>query len=148
MHLVGEHVDPGHWKGHGHGANERVGLVEGETAREGGRVAHAAGSICDYAIGVVLTTDADNPLTANQQALLDFVSQHQLFLNQSNWIRYSADQLKPPSTPGVGELWIDTQFESVAGQNTSGTVTVVGAHDFDIRMKVDGTSPAAAQTVG
>lgn len=99
-----------------------------------------ADKVHPYAIGVVLATDADNPLTAKQQALLDFVSKNQLFLNQSNWKRYSADQLKPPSTPGVGELWIDTQFEPVAGQNTSGTVTVVGARDFDIRMKVDGTS--------
>jgi DNA-binding beta-propeller fold protein YncE len=40
----------------------------------------------------------------------------------------------------VGEVWIDTQFESVSGQNTSGTVTVVGGSDFNIRMKVDGTS--------
>jgi len=99
-----------------------------------------ADKVHPYAIGVVVASDATHPLTAKQQALLDFVSQNQLFLNQDNWIRYRANQLKPPATPGVGEVWVDTQFESVPGQNTSGTVTVVRARDFDTRMKVDGTS--------
>jgi DNA-binding beta-propeller fold protein YncE len=37
-------------------------------------------------------------------------------------------------------VWVDTEFESVPGQNTSGTVTVVNAQNFGIRMKVNGTS--------
>jgi DNA-binding beta-propeller fold protein YncE len=92
-----------------------------------------------YAVGVVVATDPHHPLTAKQTALLDFVQKNQLFLDQSNWIRYSSHELTPPSTPGVGEIWVDTQFESVPNQNTSGTVTVVDARDFSIRMKVDGT---------
>jgi DNA-binding beta-propeller fold protein YncE len=99
-----------------------------------------ADKVHPYAIGVVVATDATHPLTAKQRALLNFVSQHQLFLNQDNWIRYRANQLKRPTRRGVGEVWVDTQFESVPGQNTYGTVTVVRANKFRIRMKVDGTA--------
>jgi YVTN family beta-propeller protein len=44
----------------------------------------------------------------------------------------AADQIRPP-VPGVGEVWIDTQFEAVAGQvddrgvDKPGTITVVNA---------------------
>jgi len=54
-----------------------------------------------YAVGVVVATDEDHPLTAKQQALLNFASQNQLFLNQANWTRYGASQLKSPDTPGL-----------------------------------------------
>jgi DNA-binding beta-propeller fold protein YncE len=96
-----------------------------------------------YAVGVVVATDQDHPLTAKQQALLDFASQNQLFLNQANWTRYGTSQLKPPSTPGVGEVWVDTQFEDVNNQNTAGTVTVVDGDDFHLRLKVKGKSLCA-----
>jgi DNA-binding beta-propeller fold protein YncE len=99
-----------------------------------------ADKVHPYAIGVVLATDADHPLTAKQQGLLDFVVKNQLFLDKTNWVGYAANQLKPPPIPGVGEVWVDTQFESVPDQNTAGTVTVVRGRDFDVGMKVDGTA--------
>lgn len=102
-----------------------------------------ADKVHPYAVGVVVATDADHPLTAKQQALLDFAGQNQLFLNQANWTRYRASQLQPPSTPGVGEVWVDTQFEDVNNQNTLGTVTVVNGDRFDLRQKVKGTSLCA-----
>jgi hypothetical protein len=58
-----------------------------------------ADKVHPYAVGVVVATDADHPLTAKQQALLDFAGQNQLFLNQANWTRYGASQLKPPQHP-------------------------------------------------
>jgi DNA-binding beta-propeller fold protein YncE len=102
-----------------------------------------ADKVHPYAVGVVVATDADHPLTAKQQALLQFASENQLFLNQANWTRYGASQLTPPSTPGVGEVWVDTQFEDVNNQNTPGTVTVVDGDRFDLRLKVKGTSLCA-----
>jgi DNA-binding beta-propeller fold protein YncE len=102
-----------------------------------------ADKVHPYALGVLVVTDAGHPLTAKQQALLSFVAQNQLFLNETNWHRYSPGQLTPPSAPGVGEVWIDTQFEAVPHQNTSGTVTAVNASTFGIRMKVNGTSLCA-----
>jgi hypothetical protein len=38
-----------------------------------------ADKVHPYAVGVVVATDADHPLTPNQQALLDFAGQNQLF---------------------------------------------------------------------
>jgi len=102
-----------------------------------------ADKVHPYAVGVVVATDTEHPLTPNQQALLQFASENQLFLNQANWTRYGASQLTPPSTPGVGEVWVDTQFEDVTDQNTPGTVTVVRGRRFDLRLKVDGTSLCA-----
>ena len=97
-----------------------------------------ADKVHPYAAGAIIVSDANHPLSAKQQALLNFVAQNQLFLSQSNWIRYQAKQLKAPEMPGVGEVWVDTQFESVRHQNTPGTVTAVRARDFQIRLKVNG----------
>src|SRR5213080_509898 len=97
-----------------------------------------ADKVHPYAAGAVIVSDANHPLSAKQQALLNFVAQNQLFLSQTNWIRYHANQLKAPQMPGVGEVWVDTQFESVPGQNTAGTVTAVKAQNFQFRLKVNG----------
>jgi hypothetical protein len=49
-----------------------------------------------------------------------------------------------PSVPGVGEVWIDTQFERVAGQTDSngvlkpGTITVVDAATFVVEREING----------
>jgi YVTN family beta-propeller protein len=59
-----------------------------------------------------------------------------------------ADQFKP-NVPGVGEVWIDTQFEAVAGQTDDrgvakpGTITVVDAATFNVEREVDGLDPDA-----
>src|ERR1051326_962240 len=64
-----------------------------------------ADKVHPYALGVLVVTDSGHPLTAKQQALLYFVAQNQLFLNETNWHRYSQGQLTPPSAPCVGEVW-------------------------------------------
>jgi len=54
-----------------------------------------------------------------------------------------ADELRP-AVPGVGEIWIDTQFERVPGQTDErgvakpGTITVVDAATFTVEREIDG----------
>ena len=43
-----------------------------------------------------------------------------------------------PGTPGVGEVWIDTQFELVPNQDKPGTITVVDAATFAVEREVFG----------
>ncbi len=49
-----------------------------------------------------------------------------------------------PAVPGVGEVWIDTQFERVPGQTDEGgvekpgTITVVDAATFAVEREIDG----------
>lgn len=51
-----------------------------------------------------------------------------------------------PSVPGVGEVWINTQFERVPGQTDSngvpkpGTITVVDAATFTVEREINGLS--------
>ncbi|MCI0675848.1 MAG: hypothetical protein L0Y42_08755 [Phycisphaerales bacterium] len=53
------------------------------------------------------------------------------------------DQVIPP-VPGVGEVWIDTQFERVPGQTDDGgvlkpgTITVVDAATFTVEREING----------
>ena len=53
------------------------------------------------------------------------------------------------ATPGVGEVWIDTQFETVAGQADDhgvakpGTISVVDATTWDVEREIDGLDPQA-----
>src|SRR5918995_7185444 len=59
-----------------------------------------------------------------------------------------SDQFRP-AVPGVGEVWIDTQFEAVPGQTDDrgvskpGTITVVDADTFGIEREVSGLDPEA-----
>jgi len=54
-----------------------------------------------------------------------------------------------PAVPGVGEVWIDTQFESVAMQTDDrgipkpGTISVVDAATWNVEREVDGLDPQA-----
>jgi len=41
-----------------------------------------------------------------------------------------------PATPGVGEVWVDTQFETTAGKQTPGTATAIDATSWLPRRKV------------
>jgi YVTN family beta-propeller protein len=57
-------------------------------------------------------------------------------------IRGPQDRIVPP-VPGVGEVWIDTQFERVPGQTTGeslkpGTITVVDAATFTVEREING----------
>jgi DNA-binding beta-propeller fold protein YncE len=44
--------------------------------------------------------------------------------------------LSNPATPGVGEVWVDTQFELTAEKDKPGTATVLNADDWFPRRKV------------
>ena len=54
-----------------------------------------------------------------------------------------------PAVPGVGEVWIDTQFESVPNQTDDrgvrkpGTISVVDAATWNVKREVDGRDPQA-----
>jgi hypothetical protein len=66
---------------------------------------------------------------------------------QAKWdIRSAADAFRP-AVPGVGEVWVDSQFEAVAGQTDDrgvpkpGTITVVDAGSFAVEREVTGLDP-------
>jgi plastocyanin len=42
----------------------------------------------------------------------------------------------PPVTPGVGEVWVDTQFEKTARKTKPGTITVVDASTWKAARKI------------
>jgi len=44
----------------------------------------------------------------------------------------------PPAVKGVGEVWVNTQFEVVPGQKQSGTMTVVDATNWQIKKVISG----------
>lgn len=54
--------------------------------------------------------------------------------------RYGQDvklaSLFKPTTPGVGEVWINTQFEKTAGKTKPGTITVLDAATWTIKRKI------------
>jgi len=54
--------------------------------------------------------------------------------------RYGNDVTLPPvfnpATPGVGEVWVDTQFERTAGKEKPGTATRVDATTWSVLRKV------------
>ncbi len=61
-------------------------------------------------------------------------------------IRQQRDH-KKPRVQGVGEVWVDTQFERVPGQTTGGgekpgTITVVDAKTFKVRREINGLGAA------
>ncbi len=68
---------------------------------------------------------------------------------RAKWDIFSAaDQFKP-SVPGIGEVWVDTQFELVPGQASDsgvakpGSITVVDAATFTIKREINGLDPEA-----
>ncbi|UJP04882.1 MAG: multicopper oxidase domain-containing protein [Nitrosomonas sp.] len=54
--------------------------------------------------------------------------------------RYGQDtqltKLFNPTIPGVGEVWINTQFEKTAGKTKPGTITVLDAANWTIKRKI------------
>lgn len=58
----------------------------------------------------------------------------------AKWDIFEADDpdLIVPAVPGVGEVWIDTQFELVPNQSKPGTITVVDARTFTVEREVFG----------
>ncbi len=43
-----------------------------------------------------------------------------------------------PQTPGIGEVWADTQFEGVSGKSKFGTATQIDASNWTIKQKIKG----------
>lgn len=41
-----------------------------------------------------------------------------------------------PVTPGVGEVWVDTQFEKTSGKYKPGTITVIDATNWTVKRKI------------
>lgn len=41
-----------------------------------------------------------------------------------------------PATPGVGEVWVDTQYELTAGKTKPGTSTAVDVENWEVKRKV------------
>ncbi len=61
------------------------------------------------------------------------------------WQDYKAREA-PPATPGVGEVWVDTQFEVRSdpssplgkfGKPWPGTITIVDAETWEVKKKID-----------
>ncbi len=50
------------------------------------------------------------------------------------------DKLTPPQTPGVGEVWIDTQMEEYAGKDYVGAATKVNVENWTVDRKISGSS--------
>jgi YVTN family beta-propeller protein len=48
--------------------------------------------------------------------------------------------LTPPKTPGVGEVWIDTQMEEYAGKDYVGAATKVNVENWTVDRKISGSS--------
>jgi YVTN family beta-propeller protein len=44
--------------------------------------------------------------------------------------------LPPPSIPGIGEIWVNTQFEEIEGQDFPGTITVIDAATWEIKKVI------------
>ena len=61
----------------------------------------------------------------------------------------TADEVRP-AVPGVGEIWVNSQFERVRGQVDDrgeakpGTITVVDAGTFEVEREINGLDPDAA----
>jgi len=62
----------------------------------------------------------------------------------AKWDIEPASRQVKPETPGVGEVWINTQFERVTGQEDErgvpkpGTITVLDAATFDVEREING----------
>ncbi|MCI0586350.1 MAG: hypothetical protein L0323_05875 [Planctomycetes bacterium] len=65
---------------------------------------------------------------------------------QAKWDLLGPSSVVIPPVPGVGEVWVTTQFERVAGQVDDhdvpkpGTLTVVDAATFGVEREIDGLS--------
>ena len=63
-------------------------------------------------------------------------------------IQAAADKLVP-QVPGIGEVWVDTQFEAVPGQTGEhgdekpGSITVVDAASSNVEREINGLDPQA-----
>lgn len=69
----------------------------------------------------------------------------------AKWDIFTAADEIIPAVPGIGEVWVDTQFETVPDQTDSrgvlkpGTITVVDAGTFTVEREINGLDPDAAE---
>src|ERR671910_77505 len=122
-----------------------------------------------YMTGVVGVTDAAGnipPVTAEQLPFIGHLGAQSLPAatvlavlpavaatdaeKQQKWdLGLSTTPPFTPATPGIGEIWIDTQFEAVPNQTDDrgvpkpGTITVVDAATWNVEREVDGLDPQA-----
>jgi YVTN family beta-propeller protein len=67
----------------------------------------------------------------------------------AKWDIRTAGEARKPAVPGVGEVWVDSQFERVAGQSDDrgvpkpGTITVVDSASWNVEREVTGLDPQA-----
>jgi len=70
------------------------------------------------------------------------------------WDIAGIDDNDPPVIPGVGEVWINAQFEAVSGQEDTignpkpGTIIVLDASDFTEKNKIDGVDSLGSPDPG
>ena len=59
---------------------------------------------------------------------------------EAKWDLFGADDptLGAPGTPGIGEVWVNTQFERVPGQRKPGSITVVDAAGLSVEREIFG----------
>jgi YVTN family beta-propeller protein len=67
---------------------------------------------------------------------------------RAKWDIFSSAKGFAPDTPGVGEVWVNSQFERVPGQVSDGalkpgTITVVDAASFTVEREINGLDPDA-----
>lgn len=121
-----------------------------------------------YMTGVVAVTDAAGnvpPVTAQQLPFIGHLGVESLPAGTvlsvlpaiaatdaqkiQKWDIGSFEDEFRPAVPGVGEVWIDTQFEAVPNQVDDrgvpkpGTISVVDAATFAVEREVDGLDPQA-----
>jgi YVTN family beta-propeller protein len=66
----------------------------------------------------------------------------------AKWDIFSPADGFAPDTPGVGEVWVNSQFEAVPGQASDGelkpgTITVLDAATFTVEREINGLDPDA-----
>jgi DNA-binding beta-propeller fold protein YncE len=61
---------------------------------------------------------------------------NQVSLGALNIVNAALPSLSPPIIEGVGEVWIDTQFEKTAGKTKPGTATAVDTSTWKVTKKV------------
>jgi YVTN family beta-propeller protein len=121
-----------------------------------------------YMTGVVAVPDRDGnvpPVTGEQLPFIGFLGAASLPASTvlavlptiaatdaeklQKWDVSSAEDEVTPPVPGVGEVWIDTQFEAVVGQTDAsgvpkpGTITVLDAASFTVEKEATGLDPQA-----
>jgi hypothetical protein len=68
---------------------------------------------------------------------------------EAKWDLFGPGDRITPAVPGVGEVWVNTQFERVPGQADDhgvpkpGTITVVDTAGFTVEREIDGRDPDA-----